>query len=1279
MMASPAHVTTVNRLRLFALASLLCSSADRVAAQVLDFFSLPPSTETPLEHFLVTGRVEPATQVTLNGAPLPLQAVGGKQFFSHVVPLGAGDNTFTVAVESEEGALLSEVSKEVTRVPAMEVGGKQLLLADVTAGGSAIGFDGTAVLDVSGDAVLGVLPASHVRGVSSDFGEFYFANGEVRSGSTLDMIRTLPFSEAIPHNGFVVTPATLYSRSERIDVATNQLLDLLPFDITTGNGFSGRRVSGGPGVSADGALVCGGRDLACVDTTTNEVVAEGVDAHPFVSDVAVDAEAGLMFVAGYGGAISGQVNVYDLETRELVAQTSRHGDFAGEFGQVSDELFVFGNSGNPMFEGGGVSLYRIHSDVACCDFSLEFLQHEPVPFADNLTVWGNRVFVSSGGVSAGGDRFGVDVLLVNMDDSLTVEKSFFLAANVEGDEVAKIVYKPAVPTVPGDYNGDDVVNALDYVVWRDTLGSRSDLRADGELDGRIDSLDYAIWSSNYSNPNPAGAVPEAATVVVLLCASVILVVAPSRRRRLASPTAAGVCRATAKAIALLSGAAGICRAENGALSYLSSVQDEFHREVGVYEDVDAAGNHFFAVQHLPDEHAPVNVRLDSVAPPDGGATSLRVGADLLPGQFAGVVLQNGVLTDNMTEPALDFGETPNAGVDLRGATKLTFRARKIGGNGHAKVFVGGVGHNTNNPHKDSLEEVSAFYQFSDVWGDFELAIPSGRDLSSVRGGFGVAAGYLENPGGFVFEFDDIAWQLSGAAQAERLEEPRFLRSYRTRPVQPDAFDDNPLDDFDLVLRNAASMYDNAVAGLAWLAEGSPESLRRARIVADAYVYATTHDRFFTDGRVRTFLRAGDISLPPGWTPNGLTGTSPIPGFSRDSDDGYCDPGSMSQFCEIEQEASDVGANVWSSLFLLRAYEALGDEAYLDAGIRIADFVRTFRSMEGTYPGFLGGVDNPESESPTTRPWSSTEHNIDIMALARVGFELTGDEVWLEDYGHAKRFVESMWDESIGLYRAGTLDSDTRNELDGQLPADVNTWAILADPTVLQRHPNLLDNVISRFGTTDGDLTGVDFNDDLDGVQLEQTAILVTALQTAGRYDEAAYYLNNVLRAQGADGGVVAASRDGLTTGFKTPGGNDFLYFSANHVGATAWLALAQLSVNPFTLASTSVTFTAGDFNEDGIVDARDYEMWRRSFGHLVFPGSGADGDGDGFVTGADYTVWRDQLGQASRVGESARLGSPHSPGVLPEPPACLATVAAIAAMAAVARSRARAKYGPRPS
>jgi hypothetical protein len=49
----------------------------------------------------------------------------------------------------------------------------------------------------------------------------------------------------------------------------------------------------------------------------------------------------------------------------------------------------------------------------------------------------------------------------------------------------------------GDYNYSGVVDAADYVVWRKTLGSTDDLRADGDNDADVDQDDYAVWRANF--------------------------------------------------------------------------------------------------------------------------------------------------------------------------------------------------------------------------------------------------------------------------------------------------------------------------------------------------------------------------------------------------------------------------------------------------------------------------------------------------------------------------------------------------------------------------------------------------------------------------------------------------------------------------------------------------------------------------------------------------------------------------------------------------------------
>jgi hypothetical protein len=79
------------------------------------------------------------------------------------------------------------------------------------------------------------------------------------------------------------------------------------------------------------------------------------------------------------------------------------------------------------------------------------------------------------------------------------------------------------PTPTGDYNGNGVVDAADYVRWRDTLNQTVGTPgngADGDKSGTIDAGDYTFWRSRFGN-NASGSgqgsnVPEPSLVSFLI-------------------------------------------------------------------------------------------------------------------------------------------------------------------------------------------------------------------------------------------------------------------------------------------------------------------------------------------------------------------------------------------------------------------------------------------------------------------------------------------------------------------------------------------------------------------------------------------------------------------------------------------------------------------------------------------------------------------------------------------------------------------------------------------
>lgn len=104
----------------------------------------------------------------------------------------------------------------------------------------------------------------------------------------------------------------------------------------------------------------------------------------------------------------------------------------------------------------------------------------------------------------------------------------------------------------GDYNRDGSVDAADYTVWRDLLGTPTVspfASADGDGDGLIDQDDYQIWKNGFGAPalallsGSAAAVPESGSAALLLLGllgSLALRVLPSRVSLLATSPIDGV-------------------------------------------------------------------------------------------------------------------------------------------------------------------------------------------------------------------------------------------------------------------------------------------------------------------------------------------------------------------------------------------------------------------------------------------------------------------------------------------------------------------------------------------------------------------------------------------------------------------------------------------------------------------------------------------------------------------------------------------------------------------
>jgi len=412
-------------------------------APIIDFPALPELTATNIPTFVVAGSTEPGNEVWLNGTQLLSDTLDEAGNFAATVPLLADDNSLELVIKSG-GEIITTAQKTIHFDENFSTGDKRLVYVNSVALEEGIpALPGTIVIDLDNETLLGLIEEKYVVGISPDGGEIYTSDRTVISTDTHQELRSLPFTQDILTNGFLVSPngTHLYSRDERLDVISNTLGMDLPISIVTGSSWAGASIPGGPTISADGRRIYCCNNLKIIDVEENTITETGIVGH-FMSDIALTPDESKIMVSEYSSA-NGRLDVYDAQTFEWLCTVFGLGDFVGEIALSKDgRQVVVGSAGNPASGNGQVTVI----DLEACGKIFQ----TTVPLADNLATSGNNEFFVSSGESDLFSRLGIDVYVLEPSGDLVMTKSFLLGingfrqstGNPKNDQIRKIIFKP---------------------------------------------------------------------------------------------------------------------------------------------------------------------------------------------------------------------------------------------------------------------------------------------------------------------------------------------------------------------------------------------------------------------------------------------------------------------------------------------------------------------------------------------------------------------------------------------------------------------------------------------------------------------------------------------------------------------------------------------------------------------------------------------------------------------------------------------------------------------
>ncbi len=106
-------------------------------------------------------------------------------------------------------------------------------------------------------------------------------------------------------------------------------------------------------------------------------------------------------------------------------------------------------------------------------------------------------------------------------------------------------------------------------------------------------------------------------------------------------------------------------------------------------------------------------------------------------------------------------------------------------------------------------------------------------------------------------------------------------------------------------------------------------------------------------------------------------------------------------------STHTGNVAWATIALLSLYEETHENTYLNASIRLGEWIERECRNETGYGGYTGGYEGWEKtanklEGQNKTLWKSTEHNIDAYVTFFRLYNLTGEDKWTDKAFHGMK-------------------------------------------------------------------------------------------------------------------------------------------------------------------------------------------------------------------------------------------------------------------------------------